>query len=81
MIKHLNISDSNLRAKIKTKKVLLGGNKNLKIYGKLSCKSGKRLKRENRVFFSKEIEALKRNFRPCGHCMNIAYKEWKNEIV
>ena len=77
MIQHKNISDIKLRAKIKRAEVLFGGNKNLKIYGKLNCKSGKRMKRQNRVFFSSEEEALNNNFRPCGHCLRIEYKEWK----
>ncbi|MDO5989504.1 Ada metal-binding domain-containing protein [Flavivirga amylovorans] len=61
--------------------MLFAGNHNLKIYGKLNCKSGKRTKYENRVFFSTEKEALKNNFRPYGHGMREAYKKWKNEIV
>ena len=78
MIKHIDISDTDLRAKIKTKKIRLGGNQKLKIYGKLHCKSGKRMKRENRVFFSTEKEALKHSFRPCGHCKREEYKKWKS---
>ncbi len=81
MIKHKDISEANLRAKIKAKQILFGGNNNLKIYGHLNCKSGKRMKQENRVFFSTEKEALKNNFRPCGHCMKTAYKKWKHEVV
>ncbi|WP_103866219.1 MULTISPECIES: Ada metal-binding domain-containing protein [Aquimarina] len=81
MIAHNVILDRDLRIKIKRKEILLGGNKNLKIYGKLGCKSGKRMKRKNRVFFSSEKEALQNNFRPCGHCMNKEYKKWKNEAV
>lgn len=81
MINHSIISDADLRTKIKTKQILLGGNQKLKIYGRLSCKSGQRMKRENRVFFSIENEAIKNNFRPCGHCMKKKYKKWKNEIV
>ncbi|MDD7885241.1 Ada metal-binding domain-containing protein [Flavivirga sp. 57AJ16] len=81
MIKHKDILDTVLRAKIKTKQILFGGHKHLKIYGHLNCKSGKRMKRENRVFFSTEEEALKNNFRPCGHCMKAAYKKWKNDVV
>ena len=76
MIKHIEITDSNLRSKIKQKTVCFGGNRKLKIHGTLRCKSGKRMKRENRVFFISEIEAIKNNFRPCGHCMRSEYREW-----
>jgi methylphosphotriester-DNA--protein-cysteine methyltransferase len=76
MIKHTEISDRILRSKIKRKEICFGGNITLKIYGTLHCKSGKRMKRENRVFFVSENEALINHFRPCGHCMKIAYKKW-----
>jgi methylphosphotriester-DNA--protein-cysteine methyltransferase len=76
MIKHLDINDRDLRSKIKEKEICFGGNRKLKIYGTLQCKSGKRMKRENRVFFVSEKEAIKNDFRPCGHCMKIEYKKW-----
>ncbi|MBN7813567.1 metal-binding protein [Algoriphagus sp. H41] len=52
------------------------GNSKLRIYGKLSCTSGKRMKRENRVFFRSEKEAIENGFRPCEHCMKEKYKQW-----
>ncbi len=75
MIKHLDINDRDLRSKIRSKIIGFGGNNQLKIYGTLRCRSGKRMKRENRVFFSSENEAKKNGFRPCGHCMKTAYKK------
>lgn len=80
MILHSQISGENLRSNIRSGKIRFGGNKKLKIYGLLNCRSGKRMKRENRVFFIDEIEALENKFRPCGHCMREAYKKWKNFI-
>ncbi|RXM39270.1 metal-binding protein [Chryseobacterium sp. CH21] len=77
MIHHSQISSENLRRKIHSKETVFGGNKKLKIYGLLSCRSGKRMKKENRVFFMDEKEALENKFRPCGHCMREAYKKWK----
>ncbi|WP_057939725.1 Ada metal-binding domain-containing protein, partial [Algoriphagus resistens] len=56
--------------------ISFAGNKNLKIYGTLKCKSGKRMLRKNRAFFESENEALKKGFRPCGHCMKTAYRAW-----
>ncbi|WP_281166870.1 Ada metal-binding domain-containing protein [Segetibacter koreensis] len=53
----------------------------LKIYGKLNCISGKRMLKQNRVFFCTEAEAIKNGFRPCGHCMRSDYKKWKNGLV
>ncbi|MCP9769537.1 metal-binding protein [Lacihabitans sp. LS3-19] len=79
MIHHVEILDIDLRSKIKQKQIFFGGNKKLKIYGKLNCKSGKRMKKENRVFFLSETEALENGYRPCGHCMHLDYKKWKNE--
>jgi len=76
MIRHSEISDNDLRNQIKQQKIRFGGNRKLKIYGTLSCTSGKKMKRENRVFFSSEQEAQQNNYRPCGHCMKQKYKEW-----
>jgi methylphosphotriester-DNA--protein-cysteine methyltransferase len=81
MIAHSNISDADLRIHIKRQMIRLGGNRKLKIYGTLHCKSGKRMKRENRVFFSAENEAISRGYRPCGKCMKIQYQQWKNGII
>lgn len=61
--------------------ICLGGNRKLRIYGRLGCKSGKKLKRINRVFFGSEEDALSCGFRPCGHCMKAEYTKWKNEPV
>ena len=54
------------------------GNKRLKIYGTLQCRSGKSMKRGNRVFFRSEQEAMALGYRPCGHCMKEQYKKWKS---
>lgn len=81
MIEHSELSDSDLRSKIKRQEIYFGGNKKLKIYGLLKCKSGKRMKRKNRVFFSTENEAIENGFRPCGHCMKTKYKNWKNGLI
>ncbi|MET3129321.1 methylphosphotriester-DNA--protein-cysteine methyltransferase [Arcicella rosea] len=62
---------------IKNRKILWAGNRKLKIYGKLNCKSGKRMKNPNRVFFQNEQEAITLGFRPCGHCMRLEYLNWK----
>lgn len=78
MIVHQEISDSDLRKKIRQKELIFGGNNKLKIYGTLHCKSGKRMKRENRVFFSSEEEAEASGYRPCGNCMNGKYQHWKH---
>jgi DNA/RNA endonuclease YhcR with UshA esterase domain len=69
MISHSTISANFLRGQIKIGKIRLAGNKKLKIYGTLHCKSGKRMKKENRVFFESEDEAIKLGYRPCGHCV------------
>ena len=81
MIKHLEIDSVTLRQKIKRKEILYGGNRTLKIYGTLQCKLGKRMKRENRVFFTSIKQAKKEGFRPCGHCMREDYKIWKNGLI
>ena len=66
-----------LKVLIDNKQVQFGGNSKLKIYGTLHCKSGKRMKPHNRVFFGSAAEAIGLGYRPCGHCMPDAYKKWK----
>jgi len=73
MIRHVDISDAELRQLIKEKILVLGGNMRLKIYGRLDCKSGRRMKRKNRVFFCSAAEAMQAGFRACGHCMKAEY--------
>ena len=87
MIQHIQLGYTamarvrRLKELIDQKQVSLGGNSKLKIYGTLQCASGKRMKTENRVFFSNEKEAIAAGYRPCGHCMNTQYKAWKNGLI
>lgn len=60
----------------------LGGNKRLKIYGRLDCPSALRHIRNghyinHRVFFRDESTAIDAGYRPCGICMKKEYKKWK----
>jgi len=86
MIYHIDLGNSpfgikrKLQKLIKEGSVVFGGNKNLKIYGLLNCRSGKRIKITNRVFFSSEVEAFEKGYRPCGHCMKDKYLEWQRNI-
>jgi methylphosphotriester-DNA--protein-cysteine methyltransferase len=77
MIRHVEISNKDVYNKIRSREILLAGNSRLKIYGLLGCKSGKRMKKQNRVFFMSEEQALHQGFRPCGHCLREKYKIWK----
>jgi methylphosphotriester-DNA--protein-cysteine methyltransferase len=81
MISHSNITDQVLREQIRTRMIVLAGNSKLKIYGTLDCKSGKRMKKSNRVFFRTSGEALSAGFRPCGHCMISDYQNWKDGSI
>jgi hypothetical protein len=83
MITHKDLGDKSftrtrqLKMLIEKGEVQLAGNSKLKIYGKLNCYSGKRMKTENRVFFKSEAEAKINGYRPCGHCMREEYLLWK----
>lgn len=83
MINHRDIGNNEAERKAETRrlitegKIKMAGYRPAKIYGTLSCSSGKRMKMENRVFFSSEREAIDAGYRPCGHCMPEKYKEWK----
>ncbi|WP_419699388.1 Ada metal-binding domain-containing protein [Mucilaginibacter sp. NFX135] len=84
MIRHIELGNVSftrsrrLKQLLDTKQIRLGGNARLKIYGTMSCRSGKRMKSENRVFFVSEAEAVNLGYRPCGHCMVQQYRRWKN---
>jgi methylphosphotriester-DNA--protein-cysteine methyltransferase len=82
VIRHSNFEDNYTGSKqlyelIAAGKITFAGNRRLKIYGRLNCASGKRMKRINRVFFVSEEEAVAEGFRPCGHCMKKQYELWK----
>lgn len=75
MIKHIELGPTAgdrtkaLGSLIRKGEITLGGYRRAKIFGLLSCRSGKRMKAENRVFFKSEAEAIAAGYRPCGHCM------------
>src|SRR5215831_3531484 len=79
MLHHIELTNRRLKSLIDDGTIKLGGNKLLKIYGALSCSSGKRIKKENRVFFHSEEEAINEGYRPCGHCMKSEYEKWKSK--
>lgn len=61
----------------------IGGNKKLKIYGKLDCPNAliwikKGYYTENRVFFENIEVAKLNNYRPCAKCMKKEFILWKN---
>ncbi len=77
MIHNTEINKKELHIKIRQQEICFGGNKKLKIYVKLECTSGKKMKQSKRVFFAAAKEAVKEGYRPCGHCMKMEYKKWK----
>jgi len=81
MILHHKINNIELKNLIRTKHICFGGNAKLKIYGTLHCSSGKRMKKQNRVFFVSIDDAIANGFRPCGHCMKADYKKWKDGFI
>ncbi|HVI48732.1 MAG TPA: Ada metal-binding domain-containing protein [Chitinophaga sp.] len=70
-----------VRSLIRTGGVTLGGHRPSKIYGLLTCKAGKRMKPDNRMFFRDEQEALVAGYRPCGACLPEKYKVWKQQTA
>jgi len=79
MISHHAIDDEDLRRLILCGHIRYGGNRHLRIYGRLDCASGKRMKRDSRVFFGDKAEARDAGFRPCGHCLRADYARWKQQ--
>ncbi|MCH7316183.1 Ada metal-binding domain-containing protein [Acinetobacter sp. ANC 3882] len=81
MWQHSELEQIVLHQKLKDGEILFAGNSQLNIYGRLTCGSGKRMLKKNRVFFLNENEAITQGYRPCGHCMKQAYKKWKDATI
>lgn len=81
MWRHLELTQTELHQKLKQQQIVFAGNAQLKIYGRLTCASGKRMLKNNRVFFLNKDEAIAQGYRPCGHCMRQAYKKWKDATI
>jgi len=83
MIRHVDLGPTpfaQLRALvigIQTGNITFGGHRPGKLYGRLDCRTGRRMKPENRVFFRDETDAISAGYRPCAVCMPEAYKAWK----
>ena len=72
--------DGPVRSRTKGK---LGGNRKLRIYGRLDCPSALRHLAKGhyaavRVFFRHEADAVACGYRPCGVCMPAAYAAWRS---
>ena len=76
MIRHNTIDNSEVLKAIKTGLIRFGGHRKQWIYGTLTYKSGKRMKRKNRVFFENRKDAINNGYRPCGNCMKETYIKW-----
>jgi methylphosphotriester-DNA--protein-cysteine methyltransferase len=70
------MTDTEFKRLVQSGGIRFAGNRKLKIYGRLNCASGKRMKKVNRVFFTSEEEAVRFGYRPCGHCMRMEYNLW-----
>ena len=69
MWRHAELTDAELFALLHRRAIRLAGNRRTRIYGRLDCASGRRLRRVNRVFFASAEEARMAGYRPCRHCM------------
>ena len=81
MDKLYKLIDENGNEYLSTTPGMLGGNKRLKIYGRLDCPSAIRWIEkgyyvQHRVFFKDEETAISAGYRPCAICMKKEYNEW-----
>ncbi len=84
MDKKYKLIDENGNEYLSDVKGQLGGNRRLKIYGRLDCPSAyswiiKGYYVKDRVFFLNEEVAIKAGYRPCAVCMKKEYEEWKGK--
>jgi methylphosphotriester-DNA--protein-cysteine methyltransferase len=77
MFRHRDLTDAQLFRLLRAGETACGGNARLGIYGRLDCASGRRMRREQRVFFASVAEARERGYRPCGTCLRPEYRLWK----
>jgi methylphosphotriester-DNA--protein-cysteine methyltransferase len=82
--KQYKLLDKNGQEYLSIEKGTIGGNKALKIYGRLDCPSALRWIAKghyvkNRVFFKDEKTAIAAGYRPCAVCMPKEYKKWKEK--
>jgi len=54
-----------------------GGNKNLKVYGKMNCPSTLYLDGNDSVYFENPEIANKLGYRPCSVCMKKEFQKWE----
>lgn len=74
---HVDLGAHEFKRLVHAGRIRFAGNLKLKIYGALSCVSGKRMKTGTRIFFSSQQAACDAGFRPCGHCLRKEYLRWK----
>jgi len=63
------------------KEICFGGNRKLKIYGTLHCKLGKRMKKENRVYFESINEYNRMEKRPNYNLRKTDSYQTKSSLV
>ncbi len=78
------LRDGNNKEYLSSTPGTFGGNKRLRIYGRLDCPSALRWIAKgkyvvNRVFFIDEETAIEAGYRPCAVCMPEKYKKWKSK--
>lgn len=56
----------------------LAGWKPEKVFGTLDCKSGMKMKKENRVFFHTLKDAVLEGYRPCKNCRPINENDFES---
>lgn len=82
-MKQYKLLDSDGKEYLSSTPGIYGGNRKLKIYGRLDCPSALSTIRrfpgsyeKSRVFFADEQTALAAGYRPCGNCLRAKYREY-----
>ena len=80
LLRHDAVTVAALWARLRDGSLTLAGNRRLKIYGRLGCPAGRRMRRGSRVFFADATAAEAAGYRPCARCCRAAYDVWKSAV-
>ena len=78
ILRHDAVTEATLRTRFRDGSLTMAGNRWLKIYGRLGCPAGRRMRRGSLVFFADATAAEAAGYRFCARCCWASYDVWKS---